>query len=61
MENFQKIFTCECGKIHNALIDEYIVEKNAISRLGDYIKKYNGKKAFILADKNTYVAGGKRQ
>ncbi len=60
MENFQKIFTCECGKIHNALIDEYIVEKNAISRLGDYIEKYNGKKAFVLADKNTYVAGGKK-
>ncbi len=59
MENFKKIFTCECGKVHNALIDEYIVEKNAISRLGDYIKKYNGTKAFVLADKNTYLAGGK--
>ncbi len=60
MKDFQKIFTCKCGKVHNALIDEYIVEKNAISRLGDYIKKYNGTKAFVLADKNTYIAGGKK-
>lgn len=60
MEDFKKIFTCECGKIHNALIDEYVVEKNAISRLADYVKKYNGTKAFILADKNTYLAGGQK-
>ncbi len=60
MNDFKKIFTCECGKIHNALIDEYVVEKNAISRLGDFVKKYNGTKAFILADKNTYLAGGQK-
>ncbi len=60
MTNFEKVFTCDCGKIHNALIDEFIVEKNAISHLADFVKKYNGTKAFILADKNTFLAGGEK-
>lgn len=60
MNDFQKIFSCECGKEHNAFIDDFIVEKNAISRLADFIKKYKGTKAFILADKNTYRAGGEK-
>ena len=60
MKDFKKIFTCDCGKVHNALIDEFIAEKNAISRLGEFVKKYNRTKAFILADKNTFVVGGKK-
>ena len=60
MNDFQKIFTCDCGKTHNAFIDQFIVEKNAISRLGEFVKKYNGTKAFILADKNTFIAGGEK-
>ncbi len=60
MNDFKKIFTCDCGKTHNALIDEFVAEKNAISRLADFVKKYNGTKAFILADKNTFLAGGEK-
>lgn len=49
---------CKCGKIHSAKIDECISEKGAINKLSDIIKKYNGKKAFIVADTNTFKAAG---
>lgn len=51
---------CECGKIHSAQIDECIVEKNAVNMLPDVLKKYGCKKAFIVADLNTYKAAGER-
>ena len=51
---------CACGKEHTAPIDEVIVEKGAVNRLPDIIKKYSAKKAFLLADKNTYKAAGEK-
>lgn len=51
---------CECGKVHSSLIDECIVEKGAVNKLPDVIKKYNCKKAFIVADTNTYKAAGEK-
>lgn len=51
---------CACGKAHTAPIDEVIIEKGAINKLPDIIKNYGKKKAFILADKNTYKAAGEK-
>lgn len=53
-------FVCACGKTHKAGLKEACVEKNAIAKLGDYVKKYNGTKAYILADKNTFAAAGEK-
>lgn len=50
---------CSCGKEHTAPIDEVIVEKGAVKRLPDIIKRYGAKKAFVISDKNTYKAAGK--
>ncbi len=51
---------CECGKIHSALIDECIVEKGAINKITEILKKYNCKKPFIVTDSNTYKAAGEK-
>jgi len=51
---------CSCGKIHTASIDDVRIGRNAILCLGEYIKKYGAKKPFLLADKNTFAAAGKR-
>lgn len=60
MIEFQKYIKCDCGKLHNALIDKFVAEKGAIKALPVLIREYNGTKAFILADKNTYKAAGKK-
>ena len=59
MIDFKKSYSCSCGKVHNAGIDDYFVEKGAIKKLPEYIRKYGCRKAFILCDKNTYEAAGK--
>lgn len=60
MIEFQNYIKCDCGKLHNALIDKFVAEKGAIKALPVLIREYNGTKAFILADKNTYKAAGKK-
>lgn len=56
MNEFKKQFTCECGKVHNALIDGYIAQENAIDSLSSILETYNCKKPFVVADKNTFFA-----
>ncbi len=58
--SFFKSFECKCGKKHNSLIDDCIIEKGAISKVAECIKRYNAKKAFIVADINTYSVAGKQ-
>lgn len=48
---------CSCGKVHSFDCDIYSGH-GAISHLTDALKKYNSKKIFIFADKNTYSVGG---
>ena len=55
---FIKEFSCDCGKTHNTQVDDVIVEKGAIKRVPEVISRYGAKKAFILADENTYKAAG---
>lgn len=57
---FVKEFSCACGKTHKTNVDEVIIEKGAILRLPEVIRKYDAKKVFILADENTYKAAGEK-
>lgn len=52
--------TCECGKAHNAKVDEVIIGSGVIGRLPEIVKKYHAEKPFLLADKNTFAAAGER-
>jgi glycerol-1-phosphate dehydrogenase [NAD(P)+] len=51
---------CPCGKTHTASVEKIIIENGAIGHLPKCINEYNGKKAFILADINTYNAAGEK-
>ena len=50
---------CPCGKAHTVAIDEVVVGKGAVNRLPEFVRKY-GKKAFVVADVNTYAAAGEK-
>ncbi len=56
--NFKKEYICECGKVHNAGVDDYIVKAGAIANIAEYVQKYNSKKPFVFADINTDKAAG---
>ena len=60
MADFQKIFTCSCGKVHNALLDDYIVGKGAIREIASLVARYGATKPYLIADRNTYQAAGKQ-
>lgn len=49
---------CACGKRHNGILDAYIVEKGAVSRTAEFVKKYGKERAFLLADANTFAVAG---
>lgn len=49
---------CSCKKPHGLPLSHVIIEKNAISRLPEYICEFGSEKPFILADKNTFAAAG---
>ena len=49
---------CECGKHHSCSIEKVYIEKGAVSRLTELCAGY--KKAIIVADENTYAAGGEK-
>ena len=59
MADFQKFFTCSCGKVHNALLDDYIVGKGAIREIASLVARYGATKPYLIADRNTYQAAGK--
>ena len=46
---------CRCGKKHINPVDELIVGKGVVKELPLIVQKYNAKKAFIIADINTYA------
>lgn len=57
---FTKEFLCDCGRKHKTQVDDVIVEKGAINRIPEVIDRYDAKKVFVLADKNTYRAAGEK-
>ncbi len=60
MFTLKKEFKCSCGKVHNAFIDDCIVESNAVKKLPHYISKCGGTRPFIIADTNTYGVAGEK-
>ena len=58
MKNYLGTPQCSCGREHDIAIDEVVVGKGAIKRLPEFVAKYQAKKPFILADRNTYKAAG---
>ncbi len=58
MLEFKKQYECSCGRTHDAIVEEYIVEAGAIKRVPEFVKKYGRRKAFIVADVNTFKAAG---
>ena len=51
-------FFCECGKQHAAKLKKAVIKAGAISELPGIICGYGAKKAFVLADENTFKAAG---
>ncbi len=58
MKHFLGTKECLCGKKHDVAIDDVLIGKGVIQRLPEFLQKYRCKKAFVLADKNTYNAAG---
>lgn len=51
-------FLCECGKTHAAKVKTAIIKSGAVNEIPAIVKSYGCKKAFILADVNTFAAAG---
>ena len=50
---------CGCGKIHR-FSAEVVVGKGTLSRLPEFVNRYDAKKVFVLSDKNTWKAAGEQ-
>ena len=53
-------FECACGKRHYGLLKDLVIGEDALLRLPEMIRKYNGTHPFILCDTLTYAAAGER-
>ena len=51
---------CDCPKTHGFNIAHICIEKGAIEKLPEFIIDFKAKNPFILADKNTFEAAGKK-
>ena len=59
MWNFGKT-PCACGREHTVSLSHVAIEAGAIDRLPAYVLEFNCKKAFLLADQNTFSVAGER-
>ena len=53
-------FRCACGKEHRAHLKDAVVRPGAIGLLSEYVNKYGGSRAFVIADENTFAAAGEK-
>ena len=51
---------CVCKREHSLSLSHAVIEKNAIERLPLFISEFNCKKAFLLADQNTFCEAGEK-
>ena len=51
-------FSCKCGKHHYSDVNEVSVGHGVLKQLPDMVRKYGGRKPFLIADRNTYHAAG---
>lgn len=57
-DSFSKDQVCKCGKKHINPVEEILVGKGVLNQLPRVLERYEAKKAFILADLNTYAVAG---
>lgn len=58
MDNYLGSKYCSCGRTHDIAIDAVIVGQGVLQQLPELLRKYQSKKPFVLADKNTRKAAG---
>ena len=58
MKKFFSAPNCKCGKNHDISTPEVVIGKGVLERLPEIINGFNAKKAFLLADKNTFAVAG---
>ena len=51
---------CPCGKKHTSALDMLVSGPGALKRLPELLARYDAKKPFLLADRNTFAAAGGR-
>lgn len=51
---------CECKREHLVSLSHAVIESGAIEKIPTYIRKFNCKKAFLIADPNTFSAAGEK-
>lgn len=49
---------CRCGKVHRSSVEFISTGRGAIRTLPDFVKKYGARRAFVIADLNTFEAAG---
>ncbi|MDD4370499.1 MAG: sn-glycerol-1-phosphate dehydrogenase [Anaerostipes sp.] len=53
-------FDCSCGKHHTLDIKQIKMGKGVLPELPDMLKKFQGKKVYMLSDNHTFQAAGER-
>jgi len=53
-------FMCACGKLHAPKIKKAVIGDGAIEKVPQILRDLGGKRAFVIADPNTYRAAGAR-
>ncbi len=59
MWDFSKV-DCVCKREHSVSLSHAVIESGAIEKIPTYIHKFNCKKAFLIADPNTFSAAGEK-
>ena len=59
MWDFSKV-DCVCNREHSVSLSHAVIESEAIEKIPTYIHKFNCKKAFLIADPNTFSAAGEK-
>ncbi|MBQ9393546.1 MAG: sn-glycerol-1-phosphate dehydrogenase [Oscillospiraceae bacterium] len=53
-------FDCGCGHTHSTAVEDVIVGKGVLSRLGEVLERYGARRAFVLSDPVTDRVAGQR-
>ena len=59
MWDFSKV-ECVCKREHSLSLSNAVIEKNATEKLPSFINDFGRKKAFLIADPNTFCAAGEK-
>lgn len=60
MLQYPKDGRCDCGRVHQAAIDEVVSGSGSLLRLPELIARCGAKKPFVLSDESTFAAAGGR-